>query len=130
MMGDKTYQFDYTVKCMPIAGGNGAYWEEYGMHPAMGEMHTSDLFGYNTADGKLHCFTVDNMGESRDQICDWKSSDHLSIEYDGLKDGKEYNNKMDLSFTGDDILDFSAVSSVDGKVAWSGSGTFHKVNEK
>src|SRR5664279_185842 len=60
-MGDKTYQFDYTVKAMPVAGGRGSYWEESGVHPTLGEMHVSDLLGYDPADKKLHCFSVDNM---------------------------------------------------------------------
>jgi hypothetical protein len=58
-MNDKTYQYDYTVKCIPIAGGHGAYWEESGIHPAIGEMLTSDLLAYNPSDRKLHCFSVE-----------------------------------------------------------------------
>ena len=67
-MDDKTYQYDYTVKCIPIAGGHGSYWEESGVHPAVGEMLTSDLLAYNPSDRKLHCYSVDNMGVVLDQI--------------------------------------------------------------
>lgn len=126
-MGDKTYQFDYTVKCTPIAGGRGSYWEESGVHPELGEMHTSDLLGYNTSDKKLHCFSVDNMGTTIDQICEWKSPDHLYIEYKGMMNGKQYNNKMDLTLKGDDEMSFTGTAVVNGKTEWSGSGTFHKV---
>ncbi len=130
IMGEKTYQYDYNVKCVPVAGGNGSYWEESGVHPAIGEMHTSDLLGYNPSDRKLHCYSVDNMGVTRDQVCEWKSPDHLYMEYKGKQDGKKIIEKVDLNFTGDDVLSFTGNSVKDGKTQWSGSGTFHKVKEK
>lgn len=129
-MDNKSYQYDYTVKCTPVAGGHGAYWEESGVHPAMGEMLTSDLLAINPADKKLHCYSVDNMGMNMDQICTWKSPDHLYMEYTGIQDGKKVVQKGDLTFSGNDILTFSGVATVDGKTEWSGSGTFHKVTEK
>jgi hypothetical protein len=130
IMGDKTYQFDYTVKASPVAGGRGSYWEEWGTHPDLGEMHTSDLLGYNPADKKLHCYTVDNMGTTLDQICEWKSPDHLYMEYKGMQNGKQVINKTDLNLTSDDEMSFTGSSVLDGKTLWSGSGTFHKVTEK
>jgi hypothetical protein len=100
------------------------------MDPSMGEMHGSDLFGYNASDAKLHCFSVDNMGSSKDQICEWKSPDHLIIQYSGTSDGKQIEDRLDFTFTGDDVLDFSGTSTADGKTQWSGTGTFHKVQDK
>ncbi len=129
-MGDKSYQYDYTVKCMPIAGGNGSYWEESGIHPALGETLTSDLLGYNPADKKLHCYSVDNMGMTRDQVCEWKSPDNLVIVYSGMKDGKRMIDKLDLTFKGDDMLSFTGSSVLDGKTQWSGYGTFHRQADK
>jgi hypothetical protein len=127
---DKNYQYDYTVKCTPVAGGHGAYWEESGVHPAIGEMLTSDLLAINPADKKLHCYSIDNMGMTRDQVCVWKSPDHLYMEYNGIQDGKKVVEKTDLKFTGNDLLTFTGVSVKDGKTQWSGSGTFRKINEK
>ena len=129
-MNDKTYQYDYTVKCIPVAGGHGVYWEESGIHPAIGEMLTSDLLAYNPSDRKLHYFSVDNMGVTRDQVCEWKSPDHLYMEYSGIQDGKKIIEKVDLNFIGDDLLGFTGSSVKDGKTQWSGSGTFHRVVEK
>ena len=128
-MGDKSYQFDYMVKCMPVAGGSGSYWEENGIHPAMGEMRSSDLFGFDRSDGKLHCYSVDNTGATRDQICEWRSPDHLIITFNGSENGKRITEKTDLTFTSDDMLDVTASSMIDGKTRWSGSGTFRKIEE-
>jgi hypothetical protein len=130
IMDNKSYQYDYTVKCMPVAGGKGAYWEESGVHPTLGEMLTSDLLSYNPADRKLHCYSVDNMGVTRDQVCEWKSPDHLYKEYTGIQNGKRIIEKADLNFSGNDLLSFTGSSVMDGKTHWSGSGTFHKVTEK
>lgn len=127
--GDKSYQFDYNVKCMPIAGGNGAYWEESGIHPAMGEIRSSDLFGYDRSDKKLHCFSVDNTGMTQDQICEWISPDHLVIRYNGAENGKQIAGKVDLQFTSNDMLDVTVSSMMDGKEQWSGSGTFHRMED-
>ena len=130
IMGDKSYQVGYTVKCMPAAGGNGAYWEETGSHPELGEMHASDLFGYDRTDGKLHCYSVDNMCSTKDQVCEWKGPDHLVIVFNGMQDGKPVEQHMDLILKGDDLLGFTGSSVVDGKTQWSGSGTFHKIPDK
>jgi hypothetical protein len=129
-MGDKSYQFDYTVKCIPVAGGNGYYWERSGTHPELGEMKGSDLFGYDRTDGKLHCYSVDNTGEARDLTCQWKSPDHLVMIYNGKENGKQISEQMDMTLTGDDQMEFSMKSSEDGKIKGSGSGTFHKITDK
>jgi hypothetical protein len=129
-MGDKTYKFDYTVKCTPVAGGNGSYWEESGSEPSIGDMSASDLIGYNRTDGKLHCYSVDNMGTTRDNICEWKSPDHLVMQYQGRENGKQIVSKMDLVLTGDDVMEFTMNTTQDGKPQMSGSGTFHKIEGK
>jgi hypothetical protein len=129
-MDNKTYQYDYTVKCTPVAGGHGAYWEESGVHPDLGEMLTSDLLAINPADKKLHCYSIDNMGMTRDQVCIWKSPDHLYMEFNCMQDGKKVVEKADLKFTGNDLLTYTGVSTKDGKTQWSGSGTFHKITDK
>jgi hypothetical protein len=128
-MGDKTYQYDYTVICKPIAGGNGAYWEESATVPEMGDMHSSDLFGFDRADGKLHCYSVDNMGATKDQICEWKSPDHLVVQFNGTQNGKPVREQYDLTLQGDNTLEFTGSSILDGKKQWSGSGTFKKIED-
>jgi len=129
VMGEKTSQFDYMVKCNPIAGGNGAYWEESGTDPDLGDMRASDLFGYDRIDGKLHCYTVDNMGTTRDHIAEWQSPDHLVLVYNGNENGKQVEEKLDFVFKGDNLLDFSGSSTIDGKNQWKGTGTFHKIED-
>jgi hypothetical protein len=130
IMGDKSYQLDYNVKCIPVAAGNGAYWEENATDPNLGEMHASDLFGYDRSDGKLHCYTVDNMGTTRDLVCDWESPDHLVMGYNRIENGKQVTEKLDFTLKEDNILEFTGNSITDGKTQWSGTGTFHRIEGK
>jgi len=130
IMGDKSYQVDYKVKCIPVASGNGAYWEENATQTSMGDWHASDLFGYDRTDGKLHCYSVDNMGSTHDRIADWKSPDHLVLVYNGLENGKQVSEQLDFNLKDDDVLEFTGNSTVDGKSQWSGTGTFHKIEGK
>lgn len=130
IMGDKSYQMDYKVNCIPVAGGNGAYWEENATQTGMGDWHASDLFGYDRSDNKLHCYSVDNMGSTHDRIADWKSPDHLVLVYNGIENGKQVSEKLDFNLTDDNILEFTGISTLDGKTQWSGTGTFHKTESK
>jgi hypothetical protein len=130
IMGDKSYQVDYKVICKPVAGGNGAYWEENATQTAMGDWHASDLFGYDRTDGKLHDFSVDNMGSTHDRVADWKSPDHLILEYNGIENGKQVYEKLDFTLKSDNIIEFTGNSTIDGKSQWSGTGTFHKTDDR
>jgi hypothetical protein len=126
-MADKKYQFNYTVKCWPVAGGNGYYMEETGKEPTLGEMKGADLMGYDPTDGKLHCYSVDNMGSLMNYTCEWKAPDHLYMESNTMKDGKPCLSTLDMIFKDDNTMDFSMSMMMDGQTQASGSGTFHKV---
>jgi hypothetical protein len=93
-------------------------------------MHASDLFGYDRSDGKLHCYTVDNMGTTRDLVCDWESPDHLVMGYNRIENGKQVTEKLDFTLKEDNILEFTGNSITDGKTQWSGTGTFHRIEGK
>jgi len=111
----KTHTIKQTVVCTPIAGGNGIYVEEAAESAEMGKMTGSDIMGYDPYAKQLHCFTVDNMGTAHDHLCTWKSDDHLYMEHNSMRDGKNYQEKIDMIFKGKDMMQFSMTTWSDGK---------------
>lgn len=122
----KTFSIKQTVVCTPIAGGSGIYIEEVSESPDMGKMTGSDIMGYDPYAKQLHCFTVDNMGTAHDHLCTWKNDNHLYMEHNSVRDGKTYQEKIDMVFTDKTHLQFSMTTYVDGKTMETGEGTMNK----
>jgi hypothetical protein len=125
-MEGKTYKGPYWVDCKMTADGNGIYADEGFSNPEMGTMKGSNLAGFDPIDSKIKWFSVDNMGTAHEHTGDWKSPDHLYIEYYGIHDGKKYVEAIDFVFKNDKELDFKLVSTLDGVETERGEGIFHK----
>jgi hypothetical protein len=89
-------------------------------------MQGGNLVGYNPYDSKIHWFSVDNMETAHEHTGEWLTPDHLSLEYDGMMDGKKYVEKLDFTFTSATELDFKLVGTLDGKEMSRAEGIFHK----
>jgi hypothetical protein len=122
----KTVQVNYWVDCKSTADGNGIFADEGFTSPEMGTLSGADLAGFDPFDGKVKWFSVDNMGTAHEHKGEWLTPDHLVIQFDGLRDGKKYVEKIDFTFKGNDALDFKLVGTLDGLEVEKGSGLFHK----
>ena len=125
-MGDKKYTVDYIVSCKETANGSGLYMDEWFTDPILGTMKGNDLVGYDPFDNKIKWFSVDNMGSTNEHVGKWKSTDHLYLEYDGVRNGKKFVDIIDFYFKGNDELEFKGVSTLNDKEIQKGEGVFHK----
>jgi hypothetical protein len=48
------------------------------------------------------------------------------MEHNSMREGKAYQEKIDLVFKGKDTVDFSVISSLDGTVTETSTGTVKK----
>ncbi len=126
-MEDKNYNPSGTWTFTPVAGGSGMMLSEEVSDPALGQMSSVDLMGYDPFDKKIHVYTVDNKGTCHDHICEWKSPDHFYLEHNSRRDGKAYMEKIDLGMNGSDAFYTTFTGTMDGKVVSSGKGNFTRM---
>jgi hypothetical protein len=124
--GDKTYKVIYWVTCRKTAGGNGIYMDEGFTIPETGNVKGADLAGYDPFDLKIKWFSVDNMGTTHQHVGEWVDSNHLFIEYDAARDGKQFVEKIDFIFKTPDVLDFKLIGTLDGVETEREEGIFYK----
>ncbi len=122
----KSYPVAQTFICTSIAGGNGIYVEEIAESPEMGKMVGSDLIGYDPYGKQMHCFTVDNMGTAHDHLCSWKNDNQFYLEHNSMRDGKKYQEQIDLVFKGTDVMEMNLRVYVDGKLSETVTGSVKK----
>jgi hypothetical protein len=125
-MEGKTHDVDYMVSCTKTADGNGIFADEKVTSPEMGTLKGANLAGYDTYDKKIKWFSVDNMGTTHEHVGEWKSPDHLFIQFTGLRDGKKYIENIDFHFMGTDEIHFMLAATLDGADAEKAEGVFHK----
>src|SRR4051812_1228365 len=66
--GGKKYTFNYTADFKNIADSNGLTMNEWGDVPGVGKLKGANLIGIDPNDGKVHRYSVDNMGTTHEHI--------------------------------------------------------------
>ena len=122
----KTYKVVYSVNGKKTADGNGLDMDEWFTHADLGTLKGANLAGFNPYDSKIHWFSVDNMGTTHEHIGEWLTPDHLYIEHNSIRDGNNFVEKIDFTFTEKDIMDFKIVATLGGKEIERGEGIFHR----
>lgn len=125
-MGRKTYKFAYTVAFRKISDGAGMFMEEKGDIPGLGNLRGSNLIGFDPFEGKVHWFSVDNLGTTHDHIAEAIDKNHLRLTHTSSREGKTYKEVIDLTFKSSDRVEFSQVATLDGKPDSEISGSFKK----
>jgi hypothetical protein len=127
MADGKTYKALYKVACKQTADGNGILADLDFSSAEFGNMKGSDLAGFDPYTSKVKWFTVDNMGTSHEHTGEWITPEHLTIQHEGIREGKKYVEKIDFSFMNENTMNFKLVGTLDGKETERAEAVFHKV---
>jgi hypothetical protein len=122
----KTYSFIYFADFKKTANGSGLTMDESFTIPELGSLVGANLIGYNSNDGNIHWFSVDNFGTTHEHIGNWISPGHFAMQVTEMQKGKKMVEKIDLVMKGNDQMDFSLVTSLDGAVFEKGNATFQR----
>ena len=128
--GDKVTKSVDHISWSVTSDGNAALGKEWMDIPGQGKMSATHLVGYNAEDNRLHWFTVDNMGESEDQIAEMTGNNHIRISYDGKRGGKPTQSIVDLELKDKDTVEFNLVFMADGTTERTMMGTFKRKSSK
>ena len=122
----KAYKVVHSLNGTKTADGNGLSMEEWFTHPELGSMKGANLAGFDPFDSKIHWFSVDNMGTTHEHIGEWVTPDHLYVEHNGMRDGKNFIEKIDMTFKGADQMDLKLIATLDGKEVQRAEGIYYK----
>ncbi|HTE30864.1 MAG TPA: hypothetical protein VK666_10860 [Chryseolinea sp.] len=120
----KRYSFTYYADFESIADNTGLSMHEWCDIPNMGKLNGANLIGVDAQDGKVHWFTVDNMGTTHEHIGEFADDKHFSMVNNSMHDGKSYVETVSLEFDGADRMKLKVLSTLDGKEASVITGDF------
>ncbi|MEI6274402.1 MAG: hypothetical protein WCP08_00370 [Prolixibacteraceae bacterium] len=114
--GGNTTNFPYILNVKKTAAGTGILALEEADIPGMGKMIGTNIAGYNSEEGLIHWYTIDNMGTTHDHLGKLVDKNHFQMVYEiKTKDNKAFKELIDVIFDGTDKLNMNLVITVDGQ---------------
>jgi hypothetical protein len=126
MNGRKPRKARWRINCKEAAGGWSVACDETIHLPRMGNMRGHTLFGYDSATGRLHIYTVNNMGEVRDLPGKWADDRTITYRYEGTQGGKPLVQEARIALTDAGTIDVDLKVTVGGQPMVAFDGAFHK----
>ena len=123
-MGDQTQKTIYYADFEKISDGSGLLMKEWCTIESAGKFTGTDLIGYDPNDGKIHWYTVDNMGTTHEHIGSFSDADHFTMQHKSMRDGKEFIENIVMTFTGKNSLHLEIIATLDGKQEEKIAGDF------
>jgi hypothetical protein len=124
--GGKEYQFAYYADFKAASDDNGIVMHEWANIPGVGKLDGNNLAGINRYDGKIHWFSVDNMGTAHEHIGEFTDDKHFTMVHKSMQGGKEFVETLALEFTSPNELSLKQVATLDGEEVVVITGTFHR----
>lgn len=123
-LGGKTHAFKYNMHFRKTASGSGLLMYETANIPDVGKLDGTNLIGYDPYDGKLHWFSVDNLGTTHDHTGELLSNDHIRLIHESSREGKPYREQIDIEWISADRVKIKLVGTLGGNVEEVLEGTF------
>jgi len=112
----KAYQSTYYADFRKTADGNGLYMDEHCNIPGFADLFGANLIGYDPYDGKIHWYSVDNLGSTHEHVGQFNDSNHFYMEHNSLQQGKAYVEKISVDFVDANTLLLKITATLDGNV--------------
>lgn len=127
--GGKQYSFVYSADFKAAADGSALVMNEWCSIPDVGRLSGANLIGIDPQDGKIHWYTVDNMGTTHEHTGEFSDEHHFTMVYKGLRDNKAFKETVTFEFIGQNQLNFNLVASLDNKEETRIAGIFQRTHE-
>jgi hypothetical protein len=126
----KKYTFSYYADFESIANNSGLSMHEWCDIPNMGKRDGANLIGVDPQDGKIHWFTVDNMGTTHEHVGEFSDDQHFSMVNKSMHAGHSYFETVVLELVGREKLKLKVLCTLDGKEVSLITGMFVRKTEK
>jgi hypothetical protein len=114
-MAGQELKFTYYGNFKKTAMGSGLEMHEWGEIPGMGKLDGNNLIGFDPHDGKIHWYSVDNVGTTHEHTGSFSDHDHFSMVHKSTRDGKTYIENIEMTRIGKDKMNLKLVATLDGK---------------
>ena len=122
--GNDVVKFTYISEFKKAASNNGITMHEWGTIPGMGNLEGQNLAGVDPYDGKIHWYTVDNVGDTHEHIGSFSDSKHFMMMHKSMRDGKEFIETIEMEFISANKLNLKIVATLGGAEQQIIKGTF------
>jgi hypothetical protein len=123
-MEGKTSSFLYTINFRKVAAGQGLYMEESAEIPGVGKLQGANVIGFDPNEGKLHWFSVDNLGTTHDHIGELVGKEHLRLVHESQREGKKFREVTDFVWLAPEKIQVKLQATVGDEVVEVLEGTF------
>ena len=123
-LGDKMSKAIYYADFRKTADGNGMLMYEWCDIPGVGKFNGANLIGFDPYDGKIHWYSVDNLGTTHEHIGEFSDEKTFYMEHRSQREGKEYVEKINLEWKDKNALYVKLTGTLDGKQEEAIEGTF------
>jgi hypothetical protein len=100
-----------------IAGGFGLAVHEEADLPEMGHYEAENLFGWDAGRKQLHLYSVTSDPYTHDHAGRWSDATHLTLRYEGLRDGKRLVEVIPMQVVNANEYRFRSTLTVTGQPA-------------
>ena len=121
-----SFNFTYYIDAKVNAERTGMTIDESFTHPDLGGFKGYNMIGYNARDGKVHWFSVDNFGTCHEHLGYWKTVDHFYMETSEKRNGKKFDEKIDIIFQSEDEVSYHIIATLGGQLYEDASAIFHR----
>jgi hypothetical protein len=113
--GGRTVRFTLHHTNRVIAGGFGLACHEQAELPGLGHYEAENLFGWDAGRRMLHLFSVTTDPNTHDHAGAWRDSMHVTLRYEGLRDGQRIIEVIPFEIIGPDAYRFRSTVTVPGQ---------------
>jgi hypothetical protein len=124
--GGKEYSFAYYADFKTASADNAIVMHEWANIPGMGTLDGNNLAGVNMQDGKIHWYSVDNMGTTHEHVGEFADQHHFAMVHKSMQEGKEFVETLEIEFAEPDTLVLKQTATLGGEEVVLVTGTFHR----
>lgn len=124
--GGKEYTFTYTTDFKIASDNHAIVMHEWADIPELGKFDGNNLAGVSMSDGKIHWYSVDNMGTLHEHIGEFSDAKHFSMTYTSIQDGKEFIETLKAEFTSANMLLMNVTATLGGDEIVTITGNFKR----
>jgi hypothetical protein len=112
----RTYSVKGMVKFSSAAAGWGVLATAKLEIEGLGLYEETDLLSFSRDEEICHFFAVTNTGAAYDHKGDWSDEKTIGFSYEGLRDGKRYEELLEITVKDRDRIAISERDSIGGQV--------------
>lgn len=124
--GSKEHRFAYYVDFKIASEDNAIVMHEWADIPGIGRLDGNNLAGVSMQDGKIHWYSVDNMGTTHEHIGEFTDQHHFTMAHTSMQDGKEFVETIEMEFAKPDVLILKETVTLGGEEVVLITGTFRR----